>query len=183
MADLPNAVNVTIDCRSIMNDPADLIDLLAAESYAVGAAFRRHGDAFAVPTGQSQARWQVLRQASTGTFTVPQIARRLGVSRQNVQRIANALVAEELAQCRDNPDHKSSPHLVLTAAGRAVLQKLSTRARDYRALLARNCGDLDLATLLEQLKVLSAALARIEDDVEALPHAPAAAAGRDRQAG
>ena len=167
-----------------MKHPADLIDLIAAESYAVGAAFRRHGDAFAVPTGQSQARWQVLRQASRGAFSVAQIGRRVGVSRQNVQRIANALVADGLAQWRDNPDHKSSPHLVLTAAGRAVLQRLSESARDYRELLARNCGELDLAHLLEQLKVLSAALARIEDEVEAMASAgPAAGADSGREAG
>jgi DNA-binding MarR family transcriptional regulator len=170
----------------LMIDPADLIDLLAVESYAVSAAFRRHGDALAVPTGQSQARWQVLRVASTGTFTVPQIARRLGVSRQNVQRIANALVAEALAHYADNPDHKSSPHLVLTAAGRAVLRKLSDRARDYRALLAKEGRDLDLATLLRQMKTLSAALTKIDDDVLALAAAPGRAApkaGRTRRAG
>lgn len=167
-----------------MKNPADLIDLIAAESYAVGAAFRRHGDAFAVPTGQSQARWQVLRQASRGTFSVAQIARRVGVSRQNVQRIANALVAEGLAHWRDNPDHKSSPHLALTAAGRAVLQRLSESAQDYRKLLARSCGGLDLAQLLQQLKVLSAALARIEDDVGTIASArPAAHSTRGRRAG
>jgi DNA-binding MarR family transcriptional regulator len=162
----------------LMIDPADLIDLLAVESYAVSAAFRRHGDALAVPTGQSQARWQVLRVASTGTFTVPQIARRLGVSRQNVQRIANALVAEALARYADNPDHKSSPHLVLAAAGRTVLRKLSDSIRDYRVLLAAECGEIDLAKLLRQMKVLSTALTKIDDDVLALARSPGRGAPR-----
>lgn len=169
-----------------MKNPADLIDLIAVESYVVGAAFRRHGDALAVPMGQSQAQWQVLRMASPGTLTVPQVARRLGVTRQNVQRIANTLVADGLAHWADNPDHKSSPHLVLTSAGRAVLRTLSERARDYRALLARRCRGLDLARLLEQLKTLSAALAETDDDVAALVPAPgrsATRAGRARRAG
>lgn len=168
-----------------MKNPADLIDLIAVESYVVGAAFRRHGDALARPAGQSQAHWQVVRLASAGNLTVPQIARRLGMSRQNVQRIANDLVGQALARYADNPDHKSSPHLALTAAGRAVLSTLSERARDYRALLARRCRGLDLARLLEQLKTLSAALAEIDDDVAALIPAAGkpARAGRTRRAG
>ena len=169
-----------------MKNPADLIDLIAVESYVIGAAFRRHGDALAGPAGQSQAHWQVIRLASSGELTVPQIARRLGMSRQNVQRIANDLVSEGLAHYAENPDHKSSPHLVLTAAGRAVLRTLSERARDYRALLARRCRGLDLARLLEQLKTLSGALAEIDDDVAALIPAaanPAARSGRARRAG
>jgi len=169
-----------------MKNPADLIDLIAVESYIVGAAFRRHGDALAGPAGQSQAHWQVIRVASPGTLTVSQIARRLGMSRQNVQRIANDLVGQGLAHYADNPDHKSSPHLVLTAAGRAVLRTLSERARDYRALLARRCRGLDLARLLEQLKTMSAALAEIDDEVAAsVPAAGKAAArsNRSRRAG
>jgi len=169
-----------------MKNAADLIDLIAVESYIIGASFRRHGDALAVPTGQSQARWQVLRVASPGTLTVPQIARRLGVTRQNVQRIANALVEDKLAHWADNPDHKSSPYLVLTRAGRAVLRTLSERTQDYRALLARRCRGLDLGRLLEQLKTLSAALAEIDDDVAAEGLAPAGTAtrlGRARRTG
>jgi DNA-binding MarR family transcriptional regulator len=168
-----------------MKNPADLFDLVAVESYVIAAAFRRHGDALARPAGQSQAHWLAIRLASTGTLTVPQIARRLGMSRQNVQRLANDLVGQGLAHYADNPDHKSSPHLVLTAAGRAVLRTLSERARDYRALLARRCRGLDPARLLEQLKMLSGALAEMDDEVAAL--VPAAgrpqARGRARRAG
>ena len=151
-----------------MLNPSDLIDPIAVETYALGAAFRRHGDALAIPTGQSQARWQVLRLASEGTLTVPQIARRLGVSRQNVQRIANALIAEDLAHCSDNPDHKSSPHLVLTGAGRTILHKLSDSAAEYRDLLVKTCGQVDLPLLLTQLKAMSAALAQIDARVDLL---------------
>ena len=166
-----------------MKNPADLIDLIAVESYVLGAAFRRHGDALARPTGTSQAHWQVLRLASAGNLTVPQIARRLGGTRQNVQRIANSLVDAGLAHWALNPDHKSSSHLVLTATGRRVLRTLSDSAGDYRALLARQCRGLDLAHLLAQMKELSAALTRIDDDVAALAAAPAVKAGRFRRAG
>jgi DNA-binding MarR family transcriptional regulator len=151
-----------------MLNPADLIDHIAVETYALGAAFRRHGDMLAVPTGQSQARWQVLRLASDGALTVPQIARRLGVSRQNVQRIANALVVEELAHYSDNPDHKSSPHLVLTSAGRGILHELSDSAAEYRDLLARTSGQVDLPLLLAQLKAMGAALATMDERVDLL---------------
>ena len=52
--------------------------------------------------------------------TVPQIARRMGLTRQAVQRIANQLVEDGLAAFTDNPDHRGSPILSLTDRGVAV---------------------------------------------------------------
>jgi len=140
----------------------DLVDAIAVETYFVGASFRRHGGAIARLTGQTQARWQVLRVASDGALTVAQIARRLGVSRQNVQRIADALVREGSAHYRDNRDHKGSPHLELTAEGRAALTQLSRGAAGYRDALAAELEGVDLAALLEALRALSAALTRMD---------------------
>src|SRR5436190_244666 len=76
--------------------------------------------------GLTQAQWQTLWIAATGPLTVPQIARRLGVSRQNVQRVANDLAAAGMATFGQNPDHKSSPLLELTPAGRSALDRINT---------------------------------------------------------
>ena len=145
-------------------EPADLINAIAVEAYIVGAAFRRHGDALAKKAGQTQARWQVLRMASDGTLSVPQIARRIGVTRQNVQRIADALVRESLACFVLNPDHKSSSHVALTDRGRAVLAKITESTVGYRKGLASLLQGSDLGYVLASFRTLSAALAKLDGE-------------------
>lgn len=66
------------------------------------------------------------------TLTVPEIARRYDVSRQHVQVTVNPLLEEGLLRQRPNPAHKRSPHIMLTAAGRKLFDKI--RRRDQRAI-------------------------------------------------
>ena len=74
-----------------------LVPLIVADIYEIAGRFRDQGEAIARTVGQTQARWQVLSAASGRPHTVPQIARVLGVTRQNVQRIADLLVEEGAA--------------------------------------------------------------------------------------
>jgi DNA-binding MarR family transcriptional regulator len=104
--------------------------------------------------------------ASDRPHTVPQIARVLGVTRQNVQRIADLLVAEGAAQFRDNPDHRASPHLILTRRGQAALDRLTKAASGYHARIARKLPAADIVSLQRGLRRLLDAL----DDVD--PIAP-----------
>jgi DNA-binding MarR family transcriptional regulator len=135
-------------------DRAAIVPLAIADIYELAGLFRTRGDAIAAAIGQSQARWQVLSAASGASFTVPQIARRLGLTRQAVQRVADLLVGEGLAAYADNPDHKSSPHLVPTETGEATLARLTRRARGFHAELAASLGDIDLAALRRDLRAL-----------------------------
>lgn len=93
---------------------------------------------------------------------MPQIARVLGVTRQNVQRIADLLVAEGSAQYRDNPDHRASPHLMLTRRGRVALDELSKAAGGYHARLAGKLSRADVASLQRGLRHLLEALTEID---------------------
>ncbi len=144
--------------------PSDLINAIAMETYGVSAAFRRHGEILAKRAGQTQARWQVLRAASASTLSVPQIARRLGVTRQHVQRIADALVAESLACYVVNPDHKTSSRLALTAKGRKALETITSNSVDYSRVLASRLLGFDLGYLLASLKTLSATLSSLDGE-------------------
>lgn len=124
-----------------------------ADLFEAAAVSRRQGDEMAGAVGQTQARWQTMWTISTGPLTVPQVARRLGVSRQNIQRITDELVAEGLLVLADNPDHKTSPLLRLTpdgdeqlarinAASEAIHQQMLTHfterdVKNFRALLAK----------------------------------------------
>jgi DNA-binding MarR family transcriptional regulator len=142
--------------------PSDLVPLVIADIYELAGAFRRRGETIARRIGQSQARWQVLSAAADATKTVPQIARILGVSRQNVQHIADALVSESLARFADNPDHKASPHLLLTDQGRKALVKLTRAAASQHELLAAGLRAVDLRALRKGLAALQSALDALE---------------------
>ncbi|GHB99248.1 hypothetical protein GCM10010397_84400 [Streptomyces spinoverrucosus] len=72
---------------------SDEIALLVADVFEAAGALRRLGEHTAQAEGLTQARWQVLSVVSETALTVPQAARRLGVSRQNVQRVANDLAS------------------------------------------------------------------------------------------
>ena len=140
-----------------------LLPLIVADIFELAGRFRAAGEEIAAGLGQTQARWQVMSAASDGTLTVPQIARRLGVTRQNVQRIANLLVSEGWAAFEDNPDHRSSPHLVLGERGRTALAQITEAALGHQADVARRLGGSDLGEVHRGLRRLIAAL----DDHEA----------------
>ena len=131
-----------------------LLPLIIADVYELAGRFRDHGEGIARTVGQSQARWQVMSAASASPRTVPQIARRLGVTRQNVQRIADALVSEDWASFEPNPDHRGSPHLVLTARGRAALADITKAAKAYHTTLARKLADADVKIIHRGLRRL-----------------------------
>jgi DNA-binding MarR family transcriptional regulator len=148
-----------------MNSQANLqtlVPIIIADIYELAGRFREYGETIAQTVGQTQARWQVMSAASADPHTVPQIARVLGVTRQNVQRIADLLVAEGSAEYRDNPDHRASPHLVLTKRGRAAFEQLMKAAAGYHARLARKLSPSDVASLQRGLRRLLEALEDID---------------------
>src|ERR1700689_5714539 len=146
-----------------MNTAANsLVPVIIADVYELAGRFRDCGEAIAHTVGQTQARWQVLSAASAAPHSVPQLARVLGVTRQNVQRIADLLVAEGSAEYQDNPDHRASPHLVLTRRGRSALDQLTTAAGGYHARLSRKLSPAEVASIHRGLRRLLEALGEID---------------------
>ena len=143
-----------------MNDDERNLEIqrLAADLFDVAGAMRRDGEAIARRVGQTQARWQVMWIAAADTVTVPTIARRLGVTRQNVQRIANDLMSNRLATFDANPDHRRSPLLRLTPHGRQILDQINHAAARRNLQTAAALGDDDTRRLRELLDGLRRAL-------------------------
>jgi DNA-binding MarR family transcriptional regulator len=139
-------------------DKHRLVPLIIADIYQLAGAFRDRGEATARSVGQTQARWQVMSAASAEPKTVPQIARRLGVTRQGVQRLADLLVREGAAVYQANPDHRGSPHLILTTRGRTTLAKLTAAATGQHAALAAPLSATALRDIHDGLKRLLAAV-------------------------
>src|SRR5262245_11813976 len=128
---------------------------LAADLFEVAGAMRRDGEAIARTAGQTQARWQVMWTAARGDRSVPAIARRLGVTRQSVQPVADELVNSGLARYTPNPDHRRSPLLALTEQGTKIVDALDQTAGRRNLQLTRELGDArvdELRSLLDHLR-------------------------------
>lgn len=114
---------------------------LVAEVFELAGALRRDGEAIAKLAGQTQARWQVMWIAATGRLSVAMIARRLGLTRQSVQRVADAIVADGHATFEPNPDHQRSPLLILTGDGQTVLDTINDKSRERNLQNATVLGE------------------------------------------
>ncbi|HEY4464098.1 MAG TPA: helix-turn-helix domain-containing protein, partial [Streptosporangiaceae bacterium] len=77
------------------------------------------GSRLAEEEGLTAARWQVLGAVALAgrALTVPQIARRMGLTRQAVQATVNRLLADGLLSAGENLDHRRSPLIRLTEPG------------------------------------------------------------------
>jgi DNA-binding MarR family transcriptional regulator len=123
--------------------------LLVADLYEAAGALRAAGEGIAATQGQTQARWQVLSVISAEALPVPRAARRLGVSRQNVQRIANELTSDGLTEWLTNPDHRSSPLLALTPSGAAALTAITAHAVSFNNAIGRGISAAEIAAMRE----------------------------------
>ena len=77
------------------------------------------GDRLVAPVGLTSARWQVMGAvvAAERPQPVAWLARDLGASRQNIQRIVNDLEKEGLVGFAPNPRHRRAHLVVLTDKG------------------------------------------------------------------
>src|SRR6516162_3997987 len=145
--------------QHIVNFPAEGIDSAVASFIAdvleLAGLFRRVADDIARQEGQTQARWYALSVFSEHPLTVSQAARRLGTTRQAVQRSADELLAQGLAIIEPNPDHRTSPFIRLTPEGHKVLTRISRAAMTSRRrwLPDPDTAELDVAhTVVRRLR-------------------------------
>jgi DNA-binding MarR family transcriptional regulator len=106
--------------------------LLVADVYDLAGRSRRTSEALARAEGQTVARWHLMSVISDGPRSVAAAARRLGLARQSVQRVADGLLADGLAVSSPDPADARAPRLALTPAGRHVLERLVERADRQR---------------------------------------------------
>ena len=94
-------------------------------------ALAAKSDAALKPFGLASAERGVLEMLYPDqAMPVPQIARRLGVSRQHIQVTVNGLKENGLIILGNNPDHARSPLLVLTEKGRLAFAAIHDVDKD-----------------------------------------------------
>jgi DNA-binding MarR family transcriptional regulator len=120
------------------------------------------GNRLAAAEGLTAARWQVLGAVALAgrPLTVPQIARRMGLTRQAVQESVNRLLAEALVEARDNLDHRRSPLIGLTELGSQKYTAVDQRQARWINQLAAGLQSTDLAAAAHVLRDLGDRLER-----------------------
>jgi DNA-binding MarR family transcriptional regulator len=114
------------------------------------------GDVLAAEEGLTAARWQVLGALALAErpLTVPQIARRMGLTRQSVQASVDRLLGEALVEAVGNPDHRRSPLIGMTARGSTKYAALQRRQAKWVNELAAGLKRSELATAARVLQEL-----------------------------
>ena len=123
--------------------------------FAAQAAVLRHGDTANAPTGQSSARWRVLRAIDDGHTSVAAAARFMGSSRQSVQRLADALIDEGLVEAEGQDDDRRVKLLRLTAQGQRVHDALEENFDTWADRLLVHIRADDLAAVSQGLEQIT----------------------------
>lgn len=134
---------------------------LVLEIMRVHGLLREHGERLTEAHGLTVARWPVLGAIEKQPLTASQIGRRMGVSRQNVQRVVNALVSEGLVELMDNPDHSRAPLVRVLPAGATLLSALHADQAVWANKLAEH---LSIAEWSQCLRTLSNLATILETD-------------------
>lgn len=164
--------------RGVSLSPDELGQRLMEVYDRVGPLYRRAMRAVEITAGERgvsvgmRAVLDVLRQA--GDQTVPQIAALLVLTRQFVQRMVNDALERGWVELRENPAHRRSSLVALTADGRAVIAAVIA---GEHATMGTAPGDLTAADIDTCLRVLDAMLA------VSLPEAASAGGPRSSRPG
>lgn len=129
---------------------------LVLETFRFNGRLIATGDAMSAPLGLTSARWQVLGAIAleAKSLTVADIARRMGLKRQSVQRLADALVEEGLLLREDNPAHRRASLHRLSKAGERAYRTLDKQQAIWAAECAKGIPAARLSDALELLRLL-----------------------------
>jgi DNA-binding MarR family transcriptional regulator len=142
------------------SDGGALVTALFLEAIRLNGSLTAEVDAMTADLGLTSARWQVLAHAAGAgrARTVSGIARRMGLSRQNVQRIADELAAADLVSFAPNPDHKRAKLVIATPEGRDANAAAHARQVRWSNGLGADVSPERLQAALTVLQTLRGAL-------------------------
>jgi DNA-binding MarR family transcriptional regulator len=142
-----------------------LVIELIFEIFRLNGQLLEAGDRLAAPVGLTSARWQILGaiEGEGRPLTVAQISRRMGLSRQAVQRVANDLAHLGFVSFQDNPDHARAKLVVLTPSSVEALRQLDVIQSHWVNALAKGLTEAELKRTVKLL-------AGLRDRCEAVEH-------------
>jgi DNA-binding MarR family transcriptional regulator len=141
-------------------DPGAAFTELLLEVFRLNGVLLAEGDRLTADLGLTSSRWQVMGAISVHPLSVPYIAREMGLTRQGVQKMVNILVTEGLVEYEDNPHHKSSKLVSLSAEGRSRLSRIDDIQRAWANEIAKDQDVEDLKRTFRFIRQLRDTLER-----------------------
>jgi DNA-binding MarR family transcriptional regulator len=132
---------------------AVLTDLILT-TFRLNARFLEAAQDLATHGDLTAAWWQVLGGVLDQPRSVAAIGRRMGLTRQGVQRIADLLVERGLAEYRPNPDHRRAKLLACTEAG--IVRRRIRSSPPWGNRIGGEVGADELRTALATMRQLIA---------------------------
>jgi DNA-binding MarR family transcriptional regulator len=150
----------TVTARTSVGEKATEVIL---STFRANGLLLAAGDRLAAEHGLTSARWQVLGAIALAQrpLTVPQIARRMGLSRQTVHTTVSRLVADGLVELVPNADHRRSQLVSVTEPARAKYRAVDETQAAWVNRLAAGLRRSELETTA---RVLGELCTRLEAD-------------------
>jgi len=127
-------------------------------TFQLNARLMEVAQELAVAGELTAARWQVLGGVLDEPRTVAEIGRRMGMTRQGVQRIADLLVESNLAEYRSNPAHRRAKLLTCTESGYWAIRRITMLQHPWGNRIGDEIGVEKLKNALSTMRQLVAVL-------------------------
>lgn len=143
---------------TLSSDRGAMLTEVIVTTFRLNGRLMEAAQDLAAAGGLTAAWWQVLGGVLDEPRSAADIGRRMGMSRQGVQRVADLLAARGLAEWRPNPAHRRAKLLACTEAGYLAIRQISLVQHPWVDQLAGQVDPTDLATTLKTMRLLVAAL-------------------------
>jgi DNA-binding MarR family transcriptional regulator len=159
-----SAATDTVPPRERWPEPAaqteagELLTEVILTTFRLNARIMEVAQQLAAHGGLTATWWQVLGGVLDEPRTVAEIGRRMGVTRQGVQRVADLLVEHGLAEYRANPAHRRAKLLACTEAGYWAVRRISLAQHPWANHIGAAVGADELRTALAAMQRLVAVL-------------------------
>ena len=127
---------------------------IVLELFKLNGLLVAEGDQITKEHALSSARWKILGALalSPHPMTVPQIANKMGQTRQSVQRLADAMQNDGFLDYQENPYHKRAKLVVISNKGEKIYKLLERKQIPWANSSSANISARDMDVALSVLK-------------------------------
>jgi len=127
---------------------------IVLELFKLNGLLVAEGDQITKEHALSSARWKILGALalSPNPMTVPQIANKMGQTRQSVQRLVDAMQKDGFLDYQENPYHKRAKLVVISNKGEKIYKLLERKQIPWANSSSANISARDMDVALSVLK-------------------------------
>lgn len=144
-------------------EAGDLLTAVILTTFRLNGRLMEVAQERAQEGGITAAWWQVLGGVLDEPRSVAEIGRRMGMTRQGVQRVADLLVERGLAEYRPNPTHRRAKLLACTEAGYWAIRRISLVQRPWANRVGEEVGADALRAALATMERLVAVIEAVDE--------------------